>query len=127
MNYLNKKINSNFYSVIKVSSISPEESVDCKKGLQSGYVLVPYTIGQHTVESSKQYDKFIKEYDSVHKYCPICHELEHTTTLVGYILNLDKKDEYKDMNICICTKCGDRHSKHDRNNIKTFSTKKYKI
>ena len=32
----------------------------------------------------------------------------------GYILNSDKRDEYKDLNNCVCTECGDRHTAHER-------------
>lgn len=84
-----------------------------EKGKQ-GYVLAPYILGEHTEESSKQYDIFMREYHSKHECCPKCGNKQHTTTLVGYILNWDKKDEYKDLNRCVCTKCGDNHSAHDR-------------
>jgi ribosomal protein S27AE len=115
-NYANKMVDGKFYGVVKVENapitkyLSPEEVAEGKQG----YVLAPYILGEHTEESSKQYDLFMKEYHKQHKYCPKCGGEQHTTTLVGYVLNWDKKDEYKDLNRCVCTKCGDNHSTHDR-------------
>ena len=115
-NYANKMVDDKFYGVINVENVpiikhlSSEEIAEGKQG----YILAPYILGEHTEESSKQYDMFMKEYHKKHKYCPKCGCEQHTTTLVGYILNWDKKDEYKDLNRCVCTKCGDNHSAHDR-------------
>lgn len=36
------------------------------------------------------------------------------TTLVGYILYIDKKEEYKDLNNCTCLDCHDNHTMHER-------------
>lgn len=60
------------------------------------------------------YDRFMEEYDRNHACCPKCGSIEYMTTLVGYVLNLDKKDEYKDKNRCRCGDCGDTHITHDR-------------
>ena len=72
---------------------------------------------QKLIEICQDYINFIdndEEYHKQHKYCPKCGGEQHTTTHVGYVLNWDKKDEYKDLNRCVCTKCGDNHSAHDR-------------
>jgi predicted nucleic-acid-binding Zn-ribbon protein len=58
--------------------------------------------------------KFRTEYDLNHKYCPKCGSEEYFTTLVGFILNMDKKEEYKDLNTCECSNCGDTHTGHER-------------
>lgn len=62
----------------------------------------------------KEYDDFMNEYNSNHKYCPKCGAEGHTTTLVSYVLNMDKPEEYKDLNNCVCSKCGDKHTAHER-------------
>ncbi len=71
-----------------------------------------------TVESfhqqSMEHDSFKKEYNQKHKLCPICGAKEHSITLMAYILRLEAKEEYKDLNRCICSSCGDNHTKHDR-------------
>lgn len=114
--YTNKMVDSKFYGIVNVENapiikyLSTEEVVEGK----SGYVLAPYVLGEHTKESSKQYDMFMKDYHRKHECCPKCGDKQHTTTLVGYILNWDRKDEYKDLNRCVCAKCGNNHSTHER-------------
>lgn len=115
-NYATKMIDGEFYGKINVENqliIKSLTEDEIREGKQ-GYVLAPYILGEHTEESSKQYSEFMREYHNKHKYCPKCGGEQHTTTLVDYILNWDKKNEYKDMNRCVCTKCGDNHSTHDR-------------
>lgn len=65
-------------------------------------------------EQSVKSDNFKKEYYLNHKFCPKCGNEGHSTTLVGYILDMDKKEEYKDLNNCVCSKCGDIHTAHER-------------
>jgi len=103
-NYAEKIIDGKLYSIVE------NEHLDDK----AIYVLAPYTIDEHTEESLRRYDEFMCEYEDKHRYCPKCGHDDHTSTLVGYILDWGKKDEYKDMNRCVCIKCGDKHSKHDR-------------
>lgn len=57
---------------------------------------------------------FLKEYKINHAKCPKCGAESHSTTYVGYILHMDKKDEYKDLNKCVCSECGNVHTTHDR-------------
>jgi hypothetical protein len=57
---------------------------------------------------------FRKEYALKHECCPKCGYDYCMTTLIGYILDLDHKDEYKDRNLCTCNKCEDKHIMHDR-------------
>jgi len=77
-------------------------------------------------KQSIEHDNFKKEYHEKHKLCPKCGTSQHSTTLVAYILNLDKKEEYKDLNSCVCSECGDRHTEHDRINIQQFNELKGK-
>lgn len=65
-------------------------------------------------ERSREYDEFMVEYRKQHKCCPECGSTEYKSTLIGYVLNYDKKEEYRDMNKCECMKCGAKHSVHDR-------------
>jgi len=54
-------------------------------------------------------------YESEHKLCPNCgSDGSYSMTLKGYILNFDKKEEYKDLNICTCSECGNSHTFHER-------------
>jgi len=81
---------------------------------KEGYVFIPYIFVEHTEESSKEYDNFMYEYNILHASCPKCGETECTTTLVGYPLDMNKKEEYKDLNRCVCSKCNDVHTVHNR-------------
>lgn len=105
-------IDKSKYSVTDIKRVSGEELQE------KGYIFVPYICVEHTKESLSEYDKFIIEYHKSHKYCPKCESSEYRTTLLEYILNWDKKDEYKDMNRCTCIQCGYIHHTHDRVNIK---------
>jgi hypothetical protein len=70
---------------------------------------------EHTEESSKAYDDFMNIYEEEHKLCPNCgDDGSYSMTLMGYILNMDKKEEYKDLNRCQCQKCGNSHTFHER-------------
>ena len=108
--YKNKMIDKSRYSVVNIN----EKQLTEEEMKEKGYVFVPYICVEHTEESSKQYDEFMDEYHKQHECCPKCGATKHTSTLVGYVLNWDKKEEYKDMNRFECMKCGDKHSTHDR-------------
>jgi len=62
----------------------------------------------------EEIEKFREEYKKDHKCCPKCGALSHSSTLAGYVFNIDKKEEYKDKNRCKCSECGDVHITHDR-------------
>lgn len=104
--YATKNIDTNLYSEIKINPSSDSET--------SGVVYVPYVLSEHTEESVEEYNDFMREYHAKHKHCPKCGCTEHTSSLLGYVLYSDRKDEYKDMNRCRCTNCGDTHITHDR-------------
>jgi len=60
------------------------------------------------------YNNFMDKYQRDHECCPQCGSKAHIHTLVGYIVRMDKLDEYKDLNRCTCHSCGDIHTTHDR-------------
>jgi hypothetical protein len=67
-NYANKMIDGKFYSKVNVENqpiIKYLTEEEIKEGKQ-GYILAPYILGEHTEESLKQYDEFIKEYHKQH-------------------------------------------------------------
>lgn len=63
-------------------------------------------------------DSFLKQYSNDHAVCPKCGSTAHSSTYVGYIVNMDDKDSYCDENTCVCSDCGDRHITHDRVPVK---------
>jgi len=67
-------------------------------------------------------EDFREEYSRLHSYCPKCGDKYCTQTLFGYVLREDKLEEYKNRNVCICSKCGDRHIVHDRISKEQIST-----
>ena len=62
----------------------------------------------------QEYDRFMKDYKENHKYCPVCFRESYNITLVDYIFNLQQKDSYKNLNLCECINCGDKHTFHER-------------
>ena len=89
-------------------------------------VYLPYIMEQRSetdekTESDREYDKFKAEYYEKHECCPKCGSDSCMETLVDYILYMDKKDEYKDLNRCTCQECGNTHSRHDRVESRTKS------
>jgi len=88
-------------------------------------IYAPYIIADSTSGPSKEYTQFMDEYNEKHKYCLVCGSTGYSTTLTGYIINMDNKDSYEDRNRCICSNCGDIHSFHDR--VSKQHLRKYKI
>lgn len=80
-----------------------------------GYVYVPYVFKEHTEESLKEYDDFMKSYEMEHSLCPKCgSDGPFRISLVGYPLIRGKESEYQDKNRSQCERCGDVHIIHDR-------------
>ena len=80
-------------------------------------------------ENQNKFDEFMKEkrseYDSFmekHKCCPKCGSEIYGTTLMAYVLDSSKKEEYNDKNICYCLSCGNTHIHHDRVSEKKFKS-----
>lgn len=85
--------------------------------LKPGLVYMPYLVVERT-EPDKEYEEFMSEYNKLHAACPKCKALDFNCTLMGYILDMSKKESYKDLNRCTCLSCGDIHTVHDRIEIK---------
>lgn len=76
-----------------------------------------------------EYDDFMIQYHHDHKYCPKCGSEAHSTTLMGYYLDLDNKADYKDLNRCTCGDCKDIHTMHERVSVygRKIDTKFYGV
>lgn len=62
-----------------------------------------------------EYDEFMNMYDELHKCCPKCGEIgNYSTTLKAYIYDESNPNEYRDLNKCVCQKCGNKHTCHER-------------
>lgn len=84
--------------------------------LEAGIIYAPYIYQERDESdtSSIEYDRFMEEYHKKHERCPKCGGKGHSVTLMGYILNMDDKESYKDNNRCTCSHCGNIHKTHDR-------------
>lgn len=65
------------------------------------------------------YGEFMEWYENEHALCPKCGSSEYYTTLVGFILDFNKLEEFKDKNKCTCIDCGNIHLRYNR--IKTLN------
>lgn len=72
-------------------------------------------------KQSEECEKFLEEYRQKHKLCPKCGGTGHSVTLAGYILDIDRKEDYKDLNNCFCGACGNSHTVHDRISEEEFN------
>lgn len=66
------------------------------------------------VEHDRKAEIQRKEYDKNHALCPNCGYDHYTTTLAGFTRDVDHPELYKDLNDCVCGRCGDKHVRHDR-------------
>lgn len=64
-------------------------------------------------EISKILDDFHDKYNKDHAVCPACGSDDLVSTYVGYILDADKIEEYKDENDVVCQNCSWHGIKHD--------------
>lgn len=62
----------------------------------------------------KSAEMYRKEYYNARKHCPKCFSENHSSTLVGYIIDMSKPEAYRDDNRCVCEDCGDVHTTHYR-------------
>ncbi len=107
-----KKVNKDFYTGKGVNFNGKPD--------KQGIIYSPYVLGYSSDEDIKKYNEFMDEYYKKHKYCPKCGHDGYTTTLMGYPLNMEHPEDYKDKNTAGCTKCGDVHLVHDRVDEKTM-------
>lgn len=70
-------------------------------------------MGKESIEEI-DYRLFMAKYHKNHEFCPKCGSKEHTSTEVAYIITLENRKEYKDLNQCVCQACYDSHTYHER-------------
>lgn len=93
---------------------------------KQGYVFCPYVIQVSSKsEPSPEYQEFMKKYGNEHAVCPKCGHIGHSSGLMGYPVNMEKKDEYKDLNKCLCSFCGDKHLAHNRISVKQWKINQF--
>lgn len=121
-----KEINPDFYEKIKISryNIEPIKKISDEDLKESGYIFLPYVSLPHNTESLKEYDEFMDDYDKKHQVCPICGSDDYISTLMGYVLDSDNPQDYKDLNQCTCQSCGDIHTYHDMISEEEYKLKK---
>lgn len=90
------------------------------EGMKSGIIWAPFVIAEHTEESLKDYKEFMAKYKKQHEVCPKCGSIKHSTTFAGFIMISDRREEYKNLNDCVCFDCGDKHTCHDRISVEQF-------
>ena len=81
--------------------------------MKNKYVYVPYEFSLKS-EDDKKYEDFKREYDEEHEACPKCNALSHISLFMVYPFDVNNKQDYKDLNFCICNECGDEHIAHER-------------
>ena len=106
MSKYTKTVNPNFYKKIK---IEPRKGPEL---MESGCINVPWVLETKT-KSSPEYDEFMEKYRKDHEVCPVCGSNHYLTTLMGYMLNMNNKEAYKDLNNIVCQKCGFKGTAHD--------------
>ena len=77
-----------------------------------GIIYAPYVLQTRT-EPNPEYDKFMKKYHREHSCCPKCGSNKMCTTLMGYPLHMDHKEDYKDLNAVECQNCDYHGIRHD--------------
>jgi len=114
--YANKIVNNKFYGTVTIDGLNENKILSTEDFVsgEPGYIYAPFICKEHTEESLKDYHEFMTKYKKEHAICPKCGATEHSTTLMGYVLYSDKRDEYKDLNTCVCSECGDIHTTHKR-------------
>ena len=65
-------------------------------------------------ERRKIYEQLIEDYKKKHSLCPKCKSKESEVTNVMYRMDLNKYEDYKDLNESICSNCKDVHTVHER-------------
>ena len=60
-----------------------------------------------------KYEDFMKDYDKMHKCCPVCGSKHHSTTFVAYLYNQNHPEKYVDRNKVECCNCGWIGIKHE--------------
>ena len=118
--YAVKMVDSRFYSTISVSGEIKNLTEEQIKNGEQGYIYVPYVLSPTIYKPSKEYEKFMKKYRKAHAVCPKCGSAKHTTTLIGFPLYMERKEDYKDLNKCNCIDCGHSCTSHELISKKEF-------
>jgi hypothetical protein len=81
----------------------------------SGIIYAPYIpiLLTEPRAMNDEYTLFMNEYNRLHSHCPECGSTSNVQTLLAFILNLSKKEEYVDRNGCTCCGCGWTGIVHD--------------
>ena len=103
--YLNYKIDSSKFEEVKVND---------DQTVAPGVVFVPWVLQDSTGKTNPEYETFMKDYHEKHSICPKCGHDKHSVTLMSYPLDMNNKEDYKDLNQCVCAACGDQHTVHER-------------
>ena len=90
-----------------------------KEVSKSGIFYMPY-ISEHG-EPSEQYCELMAQYKSDHEVCPKCGSKGHSSTYMGYVMDMEKPEDYKDLNSCVCSECDYAHKTHDRISKEAFA------
>ena len=109
--YANQEVDQKLYAKLETLNITPRKSDNGKE--TPGIVFAPYIMCDHTEESLKEYNEFMTRYHTQHCCCPNCGSRNYTKTLVGYILNHEHPEDYKDKNVCHCLDCGWKGIAHE--------------
>ena len=80
---------------------------------EPGFVYAPFVMCEHTEETLKEYNDIMDKYRAQHRCCPICSSRNYSTTLVGFFLDANHPDDYKDRNSVHCLDCGWKGIVHD--------------
>lgn len=107
------ELNGNKYALIEADGVT--YSVHKTAPGEMKTILAPYVMAGESddEEYRKRRDEFYQKYREEHRCCPNCGSRNYTMTLLGIPLNLDKADEYRDINSCHCQDCGWRGIRHD--------------
>jgi hypothetical protein len=96
----------------------------------AGLIYVPYLFmirpsDDEPTADDYFYTVFMDKYHKAHEICPVCGSNSFSTTLIGYIFDHSKPENYKDLNNCTCVACGDSRHLHDRISIEEFNIKNH--
>lgn len=53
----------------------------------------------------EQHNRLMEDYRKSHMYCPECGSDRNSQTLMGYVFNLDRPEEFKNENRVTCAEC----------------------
>ena len=97
-----KSIKSKYSTINITGSNKPKHLTDEEfRNGERGIIHMPYIMKEHTEESLKDYNEFMKKYHKQHALCPKYGSTKHSITLFGYPVYSDRRKKYKDLNRCV--------------------------